>query len=87
MIMASHSPHLIIIIKKSKIALKVKMHFTFKHKADFFMSQRKLPPHASVSVISKPLIFLIPSNLGKGRGEVRIIFQNFENGSNCSTFR
>lgn len=63
------------------------MLFTFKCNVDSFMSLRKLPPNASVLFISKLLIFLIPSNLGKRKGEVRIIFQNFENGSNCSTFR
>lgn len=78
---------LIIIIKNSEIALKVQMLFTFKCNVDSFMSLRKLPPNASVLFISKLLIFLIPSNLGKRKGEVRIIFQNFENGSNCSTFR
>lgn len=46
MIMASHSPQLIIIIKNSKIALKAPMHFTFKYKVDSFMSVRKLPPNA-----------------------------------------
>lgn len=86
-IMASHLPQLIIVIKNSKIATKVQTHFTFKHSVDSFMSLRRLPPHISVLFISKLLIFLIPSSLGKGMGKVRTIFQNFENGSNCSTFR
>jgi hypothetical protein len=59
--------HLIIIIKNSKIALKMRMHFTFGNSPDSRTSLRRLSPQASVSLISKLLIFLIPLNIGKGK--------------------
>lgn len=71
-------PQLIITIKNSKISLTVQTHFTFKQSADSL---------SSVLLVSELLIFLIPSSFGKGRGEVRTIFQNFQNTSNCSIFR
>lgn len=85
-IMASHFPQLIIIIKNSKIAPKVQTTFYFQTLCWLvYISESLL--NISALFFSKLLIFLIPSNLGQGKGEVRTIFQNFENGSNCPTFR